>query len=143
MALKPAENLIKSVILSFIIRRLSFNGHLLPDFLIRKTPEAMIFKSQAPGEVKAFLRSQITVVADSGASVQVLRRSRVAYFRNLSIFLYHAIRLAFLLPSLRRRYRRAAVKMRGINFWKKQFVSSDAIVNEKENAVNGAETDNQ
>lgn len=143
MALKPAENLIKSVILSFIIRRLSFNGHLLPDFLIRKTPEAMIFKSQAPGEVKAFLRSQITVVADSGASVQVLRRSRVAYFRNLSIFLYHATRLAFLLPSLRRRYRRAAVKMRGINFWKKQFVSSDAIVNEKENAVNGAETDNQ
>ena len=126
MALKPAENLIKGGILSFIIRRLSFNGHLLPDFMIRKTPDAMIFKSSAPSEMKAFLRSQITVVADNGSSVQVLRRSRSAYFRNLSVFLYHALRLAFLLPSLRRKYRCAAVEMRGIKFWKRQFKSSGA-----------------
>ncbi len=104
-----------------ILRRLTFNGHLLPPVLLRGTPGDMIPRRKAPSQALAFGRRQITVLNEDARTVLVLRRNSGDYFRNLLRFLILSLHLALSLPSLRRRYRESLPVFRSREFWEAQF----------------------
>lgn len=121
LGLQLADVNIKTRILPVFIRRLSFFGHLLPDFMIRKTPKAMLPKWMTPRKERTYMRSQITVLDELNRTKTVLKRSPCMYFRNLLTFILLALKLKCVLPFLRRKYMKAQSVQRTREFWKKQF----------------------
>ena len=105
----------------YFIRRKSLYGHLMPQSMIRKTEKAMLPKWMTPYKEFTYMRSQITVVDELNRTITVLKRSPKAYFKNLFVFILLAIKLRFMLSSLRKKYLMAEPEQRSREFWKRQF----------------------
>lgn len=120
--LKFTDKNLKTRFLPATLRKLSLNGHLLPKFMLRHTPDAMIYKWMLPGSrTRVYLHDQITVINVLEQQKTVLKRDSRRYFCNLFEFLGLMLLMALRYHSLRRIYREAAVKQRSPEFWEKQF----------------------
>ncbi len=121
LGLKRAEKNLKLFQhLTKTMRRLTFNGHLLPRWLIRKTDQESLPLGSVPNPDRFFRRSQITVTDSQSMRKAVLRRCPGRFFRNLAVFLLLALRLRLVLPSLKRQYRDEAVLRQSRKFWQGQ-----------------------
>lgn len=121
LGLELADCNLKTKIFPVLIRKLSLYGHLLPDFMIRKTPKAKLPKWMTPRKERTYMRSQITVLDELNRTKTVLKRSPCTYFKNLFTFMFLSFKLRIILPSLRRKYMKAQSVQRTREFWKKQF----------------------
>ena len=120
-SLEPAQENIKTKLLPVFTRTASLNGHLLPGFMIRKTPKAMLYKWMTPNRNRMHMRSQVTVVDQLNRKKAILKRSPARYLKNLLSFMFLAMRLRLSLGSLSKRYRKAEEKQRSREFWKGNF----------------------
>ena len=122
LGLEQVEVKYKTKLFPFFIRRRSFYGHLMPKRMIKNTERAMLPKWMTPYKEFAYMRSQITVVDELNRTITVLKRSPKSYFKNLFVFILLAVKLFFILPSLRKKYLMAQPEQRSREFWKRQFV---------------------
>ncbi len=119
--LKKAEKNLKMAPLTKTMRRLTFNGHLLPKGMAKNTAGEYLPKWMTPNPDRFFRRSQVTVTDQLNMKKVVLRRSPGLYFKNLAAFLLLALRLRLALPFLKGKFRKAEEKQRSREFWKEQF----------------------
>ena len=124
-SLELAQENIKTKLLPAFVRTASLNGHLLPGFMIRKTPKAMLYKWMTPNKNRMHMRSQVTVVDLLNRKKAVLKRSPARYLKNLVSFMFLALRLRLSLGSLSKRYRKAEEKQRSREFWKNSFAETE------------------
>ena len=94
------------------IVKLSFNGHLFPNFMFNKTLWRLT-KYDIPNPRMVFLRKKIYIHNQINDTMISLRINRKYYFKNLMYFMYLAVKYFFIKNSLKNKY---------IEF-KKQFVS--------------------
>lgn len=120
--LKKAEKNLKMAPLTKTMRRLTFNGHLLPKGMAKNTAEEYLPKWMTPNPDRFFRRSQVTVTDQLNMKKVVLRRSSGLYFKNLAVFMLLALRLCLTLPFLRGKYKKAEMRQRNLAFWKSNFV---------------------
>ena len=120
-ALILADKNLKTVRLPAAIRQGSLNGHLLPPWMIRHTPNDMIFKWMMPNRNRVYMRNQIIMIDNVTHQKTVLRRDVKHYFKNLFEFLSLGIKLFIRYNALCTVYNEGQKKQRTCSFWKKQF----------------------
>ncbi len=131
LELELADSNLKTRLFPVFVRKKSFYGHLLPGFMIKKTPKAMLPKWMTPRKERTYMRSQITVLDELNRTRTVLKRSPSAYFKNLFTFMFLSFKLRLTLPLLRRKYMKAQTEQRTREFWKRQF-EDDARTDKKQ-----------
>ncbi len=116
-----AEKNIKTQIFPVFLRKMSFYGHLMPKFMIRKTPHDMLYKWQMPNPNRVYMRTQVIMFDEINQRKTILRRNVGHYFKNLFQFVNLICHLFFSYKTLRDIYTKEQKVQRTRAFWKKQF----------------------
>lgn len=103
-----------------LIRKLSFNGHLLPSFFLRGGPGEFIPVSRSPSPMRTFMRRK-TVISDRRGRQVTLERNLFKYFYNLISFMYLRSRLERRWQDLSLAYREQSPALRSRAGWRKRF----------------------
>lgn len=103
-----------------LIRLGLLNGHVLPRFLLVRSPAILGNVWQASGS-EAFLRPRIFVREGLGDSVIVAERNTRRYFFSLSAMFVLSFRLLLALPRLRHEFRSTRQRFGSRQYWETQF----------------------
>ncbi len=119
--LEFADKNIKTKLGPAFIRKASLYGHLLPSFMIRHTPRAMIYKWMTPNKKRVYMRDQVIVIDELQRKKIVLKRDPRHYLGNLAEFLKLSFKMYCQYDKLRKQYIAGTQQQRTRAFWKKQF----------------------
>lgn len=103
-----------------LIRKLSFNGHLLPSWFLGDRPGEFIPVSCSPSPMRAFMRRK-TVISDGRDRQVSLERNFFKYFYNLIAFMFLSSRLERRWPDLSLAYRKRSPALRSRAGWRKRL----------------------
>jgi len=120
-SLIPIEKNLKTRIFPVRLRKMSCYGHLLPNFMIRKTPQDMMYKWQMPNKNRVYMHDQVFMVDEVARKKTLLKRNVKYYFKNSFNFFALMLRLFIRYGSLRDLYGKEQKTQRTQIFWKKQF----------------------
>ena len=114
-----ADKNIQLKIFTKALRKLTFNGHLIPSRFFKKEVER-INKQQLPFYNRVFLRDKICV-CDIISKKQYFLKKNTAYFvKNLTLFIYTTIKFILKYHFLKKEYNNF-VKSLTPDFWNKNF----------------------
>lgn len=116
-----ADKNLKTSLFPAFLRKASLNGHLLPSFMVHKTPRAMLFKWMTPNRNRVYMRNQVIVVDRASRKKIVLRRNVFQYFKNLCTFLGLMLTTFLRYKQLNKAYSKGAKVQRTEEYWLKQF----------------------
>lgn len=104
-----------------LLCKLTLYGHLMPRFLIKHTPNDMVYKWMTPDKFHAYRRDQLIVIDELAHKKTVLKRDPIHYLKNFFTFGVLLIKLKLRFKKLRQEYRECSAHQRTREFWKKQF----------------------
>ena len=114
-----ADKNIQLKIFTKALRKLTFNGHLIPSRFFKKEVER-INKQQLPFYNRVFLRDKICV-CDIISKKQYFLKKNTSYFvKNLTLFIYTTIKFILKYHFLKKEYNNF-VKSLTPDFWNKNF----------------------
>lgn len=116
-----ADKNIKTKLFPAFLRKVSFNGHILPSFFIKHTPYDMVYKWMMPNKNRVYMRDQITIFDELTKKKTILRFDRIKYFINLFNFTILSLNLFTKFDTLNKSYKKIATRQRTRDFWKKYF----------------------
>jgi len=105
-----------------VLRLLLLNGHLLPRFLLVRSPGILGTVWESPGS-EVFLRPVVIVREGIDGGAVVAERSVARYFASLIRVCWLSLRLAMAAQRLRREFRAKRQWFGSRDYWNKQFLA--------------------
>ena len=116
----PASENIRFPFCTTLVRRISLNGHLLPQFMFRKKLERLN-KFQIPLINRMFLRDSVLICNEINKTEVVLKRDPAYFFSNLFAMIFTSVKFYFRYGKLKKEYRDFLATLKDDSFWKKAF----------------------
>ena len=110
---------------SHVLRLLVFNGHLLPRFLLVRSPGILGTVWGSPG-AEVFLRPRVIVLEGMEGKGILAERDVRRYFLMLTKVAWLSFRLALAAPRLRREFRATRTRFGSREYWDQQFQAGTA-----------------
>lgn len=116
----PAKKPLKLPVAHKFIQKYSFNGHLLPKFMLNQKRTRIDFR-RMPNANNVFLRNKVLVTNNIKGIEKFLGRNSSYYFKNLLKFYLVSLKFALAYPSLKKKYGEFMERMNNADFWKGEF----------------------